>query len=115
MKLPSFRSFPGDESIIGKGCNWTGTLTCTGILRIEGTVTGKITVNGSLVVAAGAVGEADIHGEHVIIAGRLKGLVAASESVHLAATADAECTIETKRFSMDSGARFDGEVTRLAE
>lgn len=115
MKLPAFQAPAGDESIIGKGSTWSGTLACTGMLRIEGTITGEITVNGSLVVAAGSEVEAVIHAEHAIIAGRLRGQVVAAEFVHLAATADAECTIETKRFSMDSGARFDGEVKRLAE
>jgi cytoskeletal protein CcmA (bactofilin family) len=108
-------ALPGDESIIGRGCTWTGTIACTGMLRIEGTVKGEITVHGALVVAEGSMVEAVIHGKNIIVAGRLKGQIEASESVHLAATAEADCTMTTRQFSMDSGAQFDGEVTRLAE
>lgn len=115
MKLPLIRSLPGDESIIGRGCTWTGTLVCSGMLRIEGTVNGEITVDGALVVAEGSVVEADIHAKNMIVAGRFRGQIEASESVHLAATAEADCTVKTRQFSMDSGARFDGDVTRLAE
>ena len=54
MKLPDVPALTGGASLVSKDAVWDGKLSCTGDVRIEGTLQGEVETSGTLFVADGA-------------------------------------------------------------
>lgn len=102
-------------SVIGKGSRLEGSLSCLGLLRLEGECVGKLSATGTLVIAEGAKAEADIEADDIIVAGKVSGLIKGRKSVRLASTAQVKADIQSPGFMLEDGALFLGSVLGAAE
>jgi len=102
------------ECLVGKGSLMEGRLSCKGLIRVDGGCRGHLSTEGTLVIAEGAAVEADIEAGDVIIAGFVSGTIAARNSVQLTSTAKVKAEIRSRRFSIEAGGLFRGNVIRIA-
>jgi len=103
------------ECLIGKGSIFEGTLSCAGLLRIEGKCLGRLAVAGTIVIAQGALVEAEIEADDVIVAGTVKGGIRARNLIHLMPAARVIGDLRSRKFRLDDGGLFLGNVSGLAE
>lgn len=96
--------------VIGKGSRLEGTLSCVGLLRLEGECVGKLSATGTLVITEGAKAEAEIDADDIIVAGKVSGLIKGRKSVRLASTAQVKADIQSPGFVLEDGALFQGSV-----
>ena len=103
------------ECVIGKGSIFEGTLSCAGLLRVEGKCLGRLVVSGTLVVAEGAVVEAEIEADDVIVAGTVRGGIRAKNLIHLMSAARVMGDLKSRKFRLDDGGLYLGDVSRPTE
>jgi len=87
-----------------------GNLKTTGDIQISGTVDGDIRAH-LLTVAEGATVKGEVMADDVVIHGRIVGRVRGLK-VRLTSTARVEGDIIHKTIAIESGAHFEGSVTR---
>ncbi|HWR12720.1 MAG TPA: polymer-forming cytoskeletal protein [Rectinemataceae bacterium] len=97
--------------VIGKGSRLEGTLSCVGLLRLEGECVGKLGATGTLVIAEGAKADAEIEADDVIVAGTVNGSIVGRNFVRLTASAKVKADIQSPRFKLEDGALFLGAVS----
>jgi len=101
--------------VIGKGSRLEGTLSCVGLLRLEGECVGKLSATGTLVITEGAKAEAEIDADDIIVAGKVSGLIKGRKSVRLASTAQVKADIQSPGFVLEDGALFLGSVLGVVD
>ena len=80
-------------------------------LRIEGRVEGNIRVPDAVVtIADQARIEADVRGKRVFVSGAVRGTIAASEHVELAASASVTGNVSANQVVIVEGAEFEGRI-----
>ena len=98
------------DAFLGAGTNYNGTLTFQGAIRIDGTFTGTINSEGTLIVGHNASIEGTLRVGSVICNGRINGEINAVEKVVLHKSAVVTGNLQTPVFSVEEGAKFDGEL-----
>lgn len=94
---------------IGSGANFSGEISFSGIMHLEGTFSGLIASDdGTLVVGASGVIDASIEVATAQIHGTVKGDISARERVVLKPTAIVTADIETSSLCIEDGAVFEG-------
>lgn len=89
----------------------TGTVHSEESLVIEGGVDGDIQVrNAILTIAQGAHVDGDIHGHRVHVWGTVRGNIAASERVDMAASARVTGNVSANHVVVADGAWFHGHI-----
>lgn len=101
---------PATATIVARETRFSGELSGTHPVRVEGTLHGTVQLNAAFEVAEGATVEAEIHAVSVRIAGRVVGNVTASDSVTLLASAVIEGNVTTPALHVVEGARLEGRV-----
>ena len=97
-------------SVIGPGINWTGDLTGSGGIRIEGTFEGKIQLRGLLVVGeTGRVTCEEVVVNTVIVAGAVRGNIIA-EKLEIRSTGRVWGDVLVTAFSTDEGSFLRGQI-----
>jgi cytoskeletal protein CcmA (bactofilin family) len=98
-------------SLIGPGLHWSGTLSGTGNVRIDGSFTGEIDLTGSLVIGSSAkVTADDIRATTVIVAGTVKGNIQA-DKIEIRATGRVYGDLTAGSFASEEGAFLRGQIT----
>ena len=98
------------DCILGVGMVVEGSLSCEGVIRVEGVCSGRLSSKTSLVIVEGARVDAKLMAQDIVIAGRVNGTVIAKNSVRLTASARVRADIKTASFSMEEGARLWGKI-----
>jgi cytoskeletal protein CcmA (bactofilin family) len=101
-------------SIIARDLRVEGTLGCSGVIRVEGTVVGIIRAARQVLVARGGIVEGDIHAQEAILDGEVNGSIVADGRVEVRTSAVIHGDITTPRLAMDEGAAVCGRV-RMAK
>ncbi len=97
-------------SVIGPGISWTGDLTGSGGIRIEGTFEGKIQLRGLLVVGeTGRVTCENVIVNTVIVAGAVRGNIIA-EKLEIRSTGRVWGNVTVMAFSTDEGSFLRGQI-----
>lgn len=115
FKRPSTSSIPSGPvervtSVIGPGINWTGDLTGSGGIRIEGTFEGRITLHGLLVVGeTGRVTCENVVANTVIIAGAVRGNITA-EKLEIRQTGRVWGDVLVRALSTEEGSFLRGQI-----
>ena len=102
---------PSMPSVIGPELSVVGDLHCTGGIQIEGTVEGQIT-GLTVTIVEGARVSGPIHADTVWVSGSINGQIEGN-AVILASTASVKGTIAHKTLSIEAGAQFQGQCSRL--
>ncbi len=102
---------PASASVIGPGLHWSGTLSGTGNVRIDGSFAGEIDLTGALVIGPSAkVTADDIRATTVTVAGTVKGNIQA-DKVEIRATGRVYGDLTTGSFASEEGAFLRGQIT----
>ncbi len=105
---------PGERetalSIVAADLRVEGTLSSTGVIRIEGTVIGNVQAECQVLVAKGGIVEGDIDTREAVLGGKVIGSVLAHERVELQPSAALEGNITTPRLVMHEGAVLRGRI-----
>jgi cytoskeletal protein CcmA (bactofilin family) len=97
-------------SVLGPGVVWTGNLSGSGGVRIEGAFEGEIALRGLLVVGGtGKVTCPHIKANVVIIAGAVRGDITA-QKVEIRATGRVWGDVVTAAFATEEGAFLRGQI-----
>ena len=97
-------------SIIASGLQVEGTLSGSGVIRIEGTLVGTVRAEHLVHVAEGGTVEGDIHAQEAILGGEVTGSILADRRVKVQATAVIHGDIKTSYLVVDEGAEVCGPV-----
>ncbi len=102
---------PSMPSVISPELRVVGDLHCIGDIQIEGTVEGQIT-GQTVTVVEGAQVSGPIHADTVRVSGSINGQIEGN-AVILARTASVKGNIAHKTLSIEAGAQFEGQCSRL--
>ncbi len=91
-------------SIVAADLRVEGTLSTTGVIRIEGTVIGNVQAERQVLVAKGGIVEGDIDTSEAVLSGKVRGSVLGQERVELHSSAVIEGNITTSRLLIHEGA-----------
>lgn len=96
------------ETIIGKETVFTGQISGSGSLRIDGRVDGGISVSGNVVIGENGIVVGDISANSLLISGSVTGNVAAEEKLTILATGQLVGDIRCHQFNVMDGGVFQG-------
>jgi cytoskeletal protein CcmA (bactofilin family) len=99
------------QATISKGLIFTGEVTGTESLVIDGKVEGSINLPGSL-VSVGPNGKvaANISARDVVVMGKVRGNIAATDRVEVRVEGSLTGDVTTARISIEDGAYFKGGI-----
>jgi cytoskeletal protein CcmA (bactofilin family) len=98
------------DSVLGPGISWSGEISGSGGVRIDGAFEGQINIRGLVVIGdQGRVTCEHIRAVTVIVAGSVKGDITARK-VEIASTGRVWGDVVTTAFSTQEGAFLRGEI-----
>jgi cytoskeletal protein CcmA (bactofilin family) len=99
------------NGFVDSGCTFRGELEFANSFRIDGTLEGIIRSRSELVVGESGVVQGEIEVARCLVGGQVRGVVRATETVVLHATARVWAEIHTPALVMEEGAFLEGKVT----
>jgi cytoskeletal protein CcmA (bactofilin family) len=103
-------AFERVDSVLGPGISWSGEISGSGGVRIDGAFEGQINIRGLVVIGdQGRVTCEHIRAVTVIVAGSIKGNITANK-VEIASTGRVWGDVVTTAFSTQEGAFLRGEI-----
>jgi cytoskeletal protein CcmA (bactofilin family) len=98
-------------TIIGPSVCFSGELTSTEDLRIDGQVSGHVLVRGaSLTIGDSGRVRADVRGARVLVRGHVSGSIVARDRIELASSARVSGSLSANRIVIADGAQFTGRI-----
>jgi cytoskeletal protein CcmA (bactofilin family) len=98
------------NSIVGAGTFFKGTISVTGLLRIDGDFSGGIKSSGRVIIGRGGRADCTIDAATVVIGGVFRGTVYAADRVIALETAVIIGNIYTPRLIAETGVILDGAM-----
>lgn len=99
---------PNTLNLIGGGTVITGTLSTTGDIRIDGSVTGTVTSKAKVVMGDSSRVSGDVFCQNADISGFVEGNIYVEELLTLKSTAKIIGDVTTKKLIIEVGADFNG-------
>jgi cytoskeletal protein CcmA (bactofilin family) len=96
-------------SIIAPGTCFTGNISSTSDLRIDGTIEGNVQSQSKVVIGKDGHVKGDITGVQVDVMGHVSGNVFATEGIILRSKARVQGHINTSSLEVERGALLDGK------
>jgi len=93
---------------IAEGTVFTGNITASKGIKINGIIKGSVFCNGKVIVGKTGIIEGEIKCQNAEIEGVLKSAITVKELLELKATANLQGEIITGRLSVEPGASFTG-------
>jgi cytoskeletal protein CcmA (bactofilin family) len=103
-------TLPDGTAYIGKNLIITGTLSGSDSIIAMGSINGDVELTGDTKIGDTSNINGKIYAEKIFVSGSVEGTVFASERISLEKTAKIKGVIISKRFSVEDGAMFDGEI-----
>jgi cytoskeletal protein CcmA (bactofilin family) len=98
------------NSIVGAGTYFKGTISVSGLLRIDGDFSGGVKSSGRVIIGRGGRADCTIDAATVVIGGVFRGTVYASDKVIALDTAIIIGNIYSPRIIAESGVILDGAM-----
>lgn len=95
-------------NIIRKGTEIKGDVTCSGDIRIDGSLKGSLISEGKVVVGETGVIDGNVTCKNADISGTIKAKLTVKELLQLKSTANIVSDINTNKLSIEPGATFTG-------
>jgi cytoskeletal protein CcmA (bactofilin family) len=113
MKFPgktkeTTSSAGGTATIIGSGVVFTGDVTSTADIRIDGTVKGNIECSARVLVGAEGMIEGNVDCKQADVTGKIKGNIRAKEILNLRGNANLDGDIFAAKLEIEPTAVFNG-------
>jgi len=96
------------SGFLGTQTEFTGKLSFSGVVHLDGNFTGQIISRGTLVVGSESVVNAEIHSNVLKIAGEVHGDLTATEKIELYPPAKVYGNIRTPSLVVEEGVIFEG-------
>lgn len=96
------------ETIIGKNTAFTGQLTGSGSVRIDGRIDGGIAVNGNVVIGETGIVVGDISASNLIVSGNVTGNINVEDKLTIHASGQLVGDIRCRQFNVADGGVFQG-------
>jgi cytoskeletal protein CcmA (bactofilin family) len=96
------------QGFLGSQTEFTGKLSFSGVVHLDGVFHGEIISRGTLVVGSDSVVHAQIHSNVLKIAGEVRGDLTATEKIELYPPARVYGNIRTPNLSIEEGVIFEG-------
>lgn len=93
---------------IGAGTSITGDITCSGDIRIDGSLVGNLTVQGKVVVGTSGMIKGEVICKNSQIEGKIEGKISVTELLSLKSTSSILGDITTRKLAIEPGAHFSG-------
>ena len=104
----SLKPMGSGTTIIAAGTTFTGDITCSNDLRIDGNVVGNIYSTSKVVIGAEGKVEGDIEGQQADVMGAINGSVSVRELLNLRGKAVVNGDIFTTSLQMEPEVTFNG-------
>jgi cytoskeletal protein CcmA (bactofilin family) len=101
----------GTATIIGGGVVFTGDVTSTADIRIDGTVKGNIECSARVLVGAEGLIEGNVECKQADVTGKIKGNIRAKEILNLRGNSNLDGDIFAARLEIEPTAVFNGRCT----
>lgn len=98
------------NSIVGAGTFFKGTITVSGLLRIDGDFRGNVQTNGRVIIGRGGRADCTIDAATVVVGGVFRGTIYARNKVIALESAIVTGNIYSPRLIAESGVVLDGAV-----
>ncbi len=109
--LPGGSPDSQERATIGKSLAIKGELSGSESLYIDGRVEGSINLPGHCVtVGRNGIVSANITAREIVILGRVQGMMAASDRIHISSEGALTGDVVTQRVSLEDGAYFKGSI-----
>ena len=95
-------------SFLGKGTEFTGEITFSSGMRIDGIIKGKINSDASLIIGPSGCIDAEVNVRKVIINGEFRGILRAAERVEIHKEGKVLGDIYSQCLIIEAGATFEG-------
>lgn len=104
---------PKDEitAFLGKGIEFEGKFSFTGVARIDGRFCGEILSGGTLIVGESAIVRSQIRVADVIINGEVHGDVSAENKIEIKVPGKLFGNIQTPKLVAEEGSIFEGNCS----
>lgn len=96
------------KAYLGEDTVFSGALSFSGAVRIDGKLDGEINTDDTLIVGENGVLEADITAGTVICRGKIKGTIKATKRIEIHANSEVTGNISAPSLLVETGAIFDG-------
>lgn len=100
--VKDIKAYLGDDTV------FSGTLSFSGAVRIDGKMDGEINTDDTLIIGENGVLEAKINAGTVICRGKIKGTIKASKRVEIYTNGEVVGSISAPALLVENGAIFDG-------
>ena len=104
----------GSATIIGAGVTFTGDMSSTADIRIDGTIKGNVTCTSRVLIGADGFVEGNVNCTQADVMGRIKGNVTAKDLLYLHGKAFLEGDIYAAKLQVEPPANFNGRCYMTA-
>jgi len=101
---------PAPTTFLDASTTFSGKLSCTDSLRIDGRVEGEVQCDHTVVIGEPGVVHASIEADSVVIAGQVKGDINARSKITLDKTARVTGDLCTPGIVIQEGAKLEGRI-----
>ncbi len=102
------------KTIITEDVEISGSIKCTGGIRLGGKVSGDITTAGDVLVEKTAAVKGNVAANSITVLGMIKGNIAARERLELKGAAKVSGDIKAKRLVVEEGVSLVGKAEIVA-
>jgi cytoskeletal protein CcmA (bactofilin family) len=95
-------------SVLGADCSVCGEISCSGTIRIDGSVEGKVESEDTIIVGQNGKVNASLHANQIIIGGEVRGDVTADERVEIQPTGTLLGDVRAPKLAISEGVVFQG-------
>jgi len=97
------------SAIIGEGYVFTGELSGSSVIRIEGKIIGNVNVEGGVILGEKGIIEGDINSKSAIVYGTVNGNIKTTH-LEIKKSGNVNGEISTDTLEIESGAQYNGKL-----
>ncbi len=98
------------NGFLDPGCTIRGDLEFENVFRLDGRVEGTVRSSAELLIGEKGVVEGEVHVARCVVGGQVRGVINATSTVQLLATARVWGDVKTPSLVMEDGAFLEGKV-----
>ncbi len=98
------------NGFLDPGCTIRGDLEFENVFRLDGKVEGTVRSSAELLIGEKGVVEGEVHVARCVVGGQVRGVINATSTVQLLATARVWGDVKTPSLVMEEGAFLEGKV-----
>lgn len=99
------------DTLIGNNAVFEGTMTTSGLLRVDGKYTGDINVKGDIIIGSDGIVNGNITTNNIEISGKVMGNIVTSGQLKICSSGTVNGDINVKSFIVEDKAIFEGQCT----